>query len=667
MQEKPRKLFLIDAMALIYRAHFALHQRTYTNSQGLEVGALLGFANSLVELLQKQSPSHVIAAFDRKEATWRQELYPAYKAHRLVQPEAITTAIPYSQQLLEGFHIPSVDLKGYEADDIIGTLAHQAVTAGFEVYIVSLDKDMGQLVGSHVALYKPSNGGKPAVIWQKKEVLAHWQVKEVGQIPDILGLWGDVSDNIPGVPNIGPKTAQKLIKTFGSVENLIARKEELKGTLRERIRTYAEQALLSKKLATIDKQAPIKVDFAQSAYQGPDRELLDPLLTELAFRRLAKRLFGEKNQQGTSQQLSLFKETELSKVTPANTKNDGLHPFKSYDKQKISYTCLTSLKAISKLVRSLEGQSVFCLDTETTGLNPHTAKLLGIAISYTPGKAYFIPTTGEEAPSRLALLTPLLQEGPQLKVGQNIKYDLLVLHQAGIKVTGPFFDTMIAHHLLAPNARHNLTALANKFLHYAPIEIATLIGPKGKDQRNMVHVPMEQLVPYACEDADITLQIYQKLVPLLEKEEVNKLFYAVSMKLLPVLVEMEIVGIAIDTAMLQKISMNLGQEIAVLEKKIHALAGTTFNIGSPKQLGAILFEHLKITKKPTRTAKRQYATGDQILAKLVKKHPIVQEIRTYRELKKLKKHLCRCIACFARERQAYPHLLSTRTCLDRQT
>ncbi|MEM9569593.1 MAG: DNA polymerase I [Bacteroidota bacterium] len=636
----PKKLFLIDAMGLIYRAHFALHQYTRTNSKGVAVGALLGFANALVEVLEKQTPTHVIAAFDMKAPTWRKKLYPAYKAQRQEQPEAITAAIPYSKELLGAFHIPSIGFEGYEADDIIGTLSQKATQKGYEVYIMSADKDLAQLVNPHVHLYKPSSGGKPAVIWDEKEVLAHWGVAEVTQIPDILGLWGDASDNIPGVPKVGAKTAKKLIAQFGSVERLIEKATTLKGALQKQITTYKDQALLSKQLATIDQAVPIDIDLHTSKYTGPDAALLGPLLADLEFNRLAKRLLGP-FKAPSAPSLPLFADqilTQAAATTDASAAApDGKPALKKYGDIPVAYTCIDEEADIRKLVKKVGTQPSFCFDTETTGLDPHTATLLGIAIADTAHKAFFIPipTDQEAAAARLALLQPLFKSKKR-KVGQNLKYDLLVLHQAGLQVEGPFFDTMIAHHLLAPNTRYSLTALAKAYLQYSPIEIDTLIGPKGKGQLNMAQVPLNQLVPYACEDADITLQIYEKMLPLLVQEQVDKLFYTLEMGLLPVLAKMEATGVAIDQEMLAAISQTLGNDLTTIEQKIYTLAGTTFNIGSPKQLGEVLFDKLTIVEKPTKTAKGQYATGDAILAKLVRKHPIVTEVRSFRALKKLK-------------------------------
>lgn len=635
----PKKLFLIDAMGLIYRAHFALHQYTRTNSKGLEIGALLGFANSLVEVLEKQAPTHVIAAFDMKAPTWRKKIYPAYKAQRQEQPEAITAAIPYSKELLAAFHIPSIGLAGYEADDIIGTLSQKATREGYEVYIVSSDKDLAQLVNPHVHLYKPSSGGKPAVVWDEKEVLAHWGVEKVAQIPDILGLWGDASDNIPGVPKVGPKTAKKLIGQFGSIERLIEKAAALKGALQKQITTYKDQALLSKQLATIDQAVPIDIELDRSKYTGPDAALLGPLLADLELNRLAKRLLGSPKAP-PAPSLPLFADqilAQTSATTEASAVADGEPTLKKYGDIPVQYTCIDKEADIRQLVKKVLAQPSFCFDTETTGLDPHRATLLGIAIADTSHEACFIPIPidEEEASARLSLLQPLFKSQKR-KIGQNLKYDLLVLHQAGLQVNGPFFDTMIAHHLLAPNTRYSLTALAKTYLQYSPIEIDTLIGPKGKGQLNMAQVPLNQLVPYACEDADITFQVYEKMLPLLVKEQVDKLFYMLEMCLLPVLVRMEATGIAIDKEMLAAISQTLGQDLTTIEQKIYALAETTFNIGSPKQLGVVLFDKLAIVEKPTKTAKGQYATGDVILAKLVKKHPIVTEVRSFRALKKLK-------------------------------
>ena len=627
---KRKVLFLLDSMALIYRAHFALHKYTRTNSKGLEVGALLGFANTVTEILQKQAPTHIVAIWDVPARTWHKDLYEDYKANRQVQPEAITTAIPYSKRLLEALGIPYLDVPGYEADDIIGTLQKKAKTEGFDVYMVSPDKDLGQLVGEHVWLYKPRKKGTAATSWGVKEVLAQWGIQQVGLIPDMLALWGDSSDNIPGVPKIGFKTAQKLINTYGPLEAILQAEAHLKPAIRASLQEYREQALLSKKLATIATDVPLPFDFTQKPYQGNDPILLQQLLGELEFHSLAKRLLRQGN---TSKQLAMFTPPTRQAV-PAVDKG----AMATWKTTKPTYTCLKDIHEVAACLNMVNTHKAFCFDTETTSLSPYKADLLGIAIACEAHRALFIPvpTKAEDAKTLLSLFKPIFSNPQICKVGQNLKYDLLVLKKYGLEVKGPFFDTMVAHHLLEPNQRHHLTALANSYLNYAPIEIETLIGKKGKNQKTLREVPLEQLVTYACEDTDITLQIFQKITPLLKQEKLDKLFYHLEMPLLPVLANMEYRGIAIDKEMLKNISNELSQELEKVEKNIHALAGAPFNIASPKQLGEVLFVKLKIAEKPQKTPTGQYATSEPVLLKCVKKHPIIQEVLNYREIKKLK-------------------------------
>ncbi len=624
-----KTLYILDSLALIYRAHFALYQHTHTNSKGVAIGALLGFANSLVEMIQKRKPTHIIATFDTKKGSWRKEEYPLYKAHREVQPEAITTAIPYSKQLLEAFGIPCVEKEGYEADDVIGTLALQAATTDFEVYIVSPDKDLGQLVQKNIWLYKPSSGQKPAMVWGEKEVLDYWGISKVSLIPDMLGLCGDSSDNIPGVPKIGIKTAQKLMNSFGSLEEILACDKMGKG-LADRLQTHQEQALLSKKLATISTDVDLNFHFENSLYKGFDKKLLDEFLQELEFNSLRKRLFGNVPRQ----QLSLFAKHN---IRPHNTEvvTDNLQ---RYEASQVLYSCVKEKDAIVDLVATIKKQQAFCFDTETSGLDPYHSDLLGIALSYESGKAYYVPMPSnfEACREQLKVFAPIFANITQRKIGQNMKFDMLVLQRYGMQIAGPFFDTMIAHHLLVPYSRHNLTVLANQYLAYDPIPIETLIGKKGSTQLSMRDVALEKIVVYACEDADITWRVYEKEAPKLREEGMDKIFYDLEMQLLPVLVKMELAGIAIDTDMLHEISGELGEQINVLEEGIYTDAGCTFNVASPKQLGDILFHRLKIENKPTKTAKGQFATNEAILKKLVGKHPIVKKVLSYRELCKLK-------------------------------
>ncbi|TDG95121.1 DNA polymerase I [Cardinium endosymbiont of Culicoides punctatus] len=627
-----KKIFLLDAMSLIYRAHYAFGNTPPSNAQGIKTGTILGFVNTLVEVLQKETPTHVIVAFDAKEKTFRHELFPAYKSHRQAQPEEISIAIPYIRNILDGFGISCIEIPGYEADDLLGTLAKKTAKMGFKAYIMSSDKDLCQVIEDHIYIYKPASNGQKSSILGEKEILEQWEITRPEQVRDILALEGDASDFIPGIPSIGKKTARKLIKEFDNLENLLAHADQLTGKLKENIIRYADQGVLSKQLATICTEVSIDLDMEQYMYHGPDKTKLEPIFDVLEFKALKKRLFGITDIKEINKTPSLFdslKEKEKD-AQPHTT-------FRDIHTTPHTYTLIQRLVDCQNLVEKLQKEATWAFDTETTGLDPHMAKLLGISFSCKAGEAYYlsIPTHPEEAQSFLLLLQPLLSNGNILKVGQNLKYDLIVLQRHGLSVAPPLFDTMIAHALIAPDMRHNLTVLSKQYLNYTPIPIEELIGPKGKKQLNMEIVPLEQVTAYAAEDADLTLQIYEKISLELQAEALVNLFYKVEMPLVPVLVAMEIEGVTIDVSFLSTLSENIQSEAELLKKKIFALAETVFNINSPKQLGEVLFEKMKISTKPIKTKSGQYATGEEILEKLIKAHPIVETIMEYRELQKL--------------------------------
>lgn len=629
--EKKSRLVLLDGMALIYRAHFALYKHPRLTRSGLNTGPIFGFTNTLLDVVQKLEPTHLVTTFDSHEPTWRHEAFTEYKQHREAQPEAITDAIPYIHEILEGFGIPTWTMAGQEADDLMGSLAHQAVRDGFDVYLVTPDKDLGQLVNEHIFLYKPALSGKPGEVWTEKEVKAHWGIQDVDQVRDIIALWGDASDNIPGVRGIGQKRAQQLIQQFHSLENLLAQRDKLKGSMKRYLQEQEEIALLSKKLATIRTDLPLTCSWEESAYTAPQAEKLLPIFEKLEFRTLAKRLFQQIIE--PKSQLSLF-----GSALPTTQEEEPQERLATYDPKKAIYRCLETLEECKKLVHQLQKEKVFCFDTETTGLNALEAELLGISFSSAAHEAFYIPFPKGSAllEKYRELLCPLFADQKIMKVGHHLKYDITMLHRQGIRVEGPCFDTMIAHHLLAPEGQHGLDALAKKYLEYAPIPITSLIGEKGKNQKNMADVPLADLFIYASEDADITFQLYGQLCEAIEKEKCFPLFRDVEMPLIPILVEMERKGVALDTDILKKISAHLTQDLEKLTEEIHNAAGFAFNIDSPKQLGEVLFDQMKIVDKAAKTSKGQYITNEAVLSKLRKKHAIIPYILDYREMKKLK-------------------------------
>ena len=636
-----QKLFLLDAMALIYRAHFAFSKNPRINSQGINTGPALGFTNTLVEVIHKEKPTHIVVAFDRATPTWRHQIYQPYKAHRLAQPEDITVAIPYVKQILEAFRIPALEVEGYEADDIIGTLACQAAQKGFAVYMMTPDKDLTQLVDEHIYLYKPAYMGNSVAVLDTQAVLAKWEIARVDQVRDILALQGDAVDNIPGVPTIGLKTAQKLMQQFGSVENLIAQADQLTGKLRDSVMTYSQQAILSKKLVTIHTDIPLQFDLVQSRYQGPNPEQLRGIFQQLEFRVLARRVLDEEPKlpaSASNSQPQLFEPTAQPtspkqptvRATAATLANSYTTPHQ--------YHLIDTPALRQKLISYLRLQDVLCLDTETTGLDPHQATLIGIAWAYYPGEAYYVPVpnTYPQARDLVQEFKEILASATICKVGQNLKYDSLILQRYGVEIASPVFDTMIAHYLLAPDRQHNINAMAEEYLAYSPIAIETLIGRKGATQKNMHDIDLALVKEYACEDADITLRLKQQLRPAIEQENLHQLLYEVELPLVPVLTAMEHHGVRVDTGVLQEIAATLAQELQTLEQEIYRLAGCSFNIDSPKQLGDLLFGQLKLAKKPKKTPTGQYATGELVLAAFAKEHELVAKILEYRELQKLK-------------------------------
>ncbi len=601
----------------------------------MNTGAILGFTNTLLDVLNNAKPTHIGVGFDTSEPTFRHEAFADYKAHREKPPEDIHVAIPYVKKIIKAFNIPAIELGGFEADDIIGTLAKKAHAEGYEVYMMTPDKDYAQLVEDGIYLYKPAYLGNAVEILGIPEVLKKFEISDVDQVRDILGLQGDASDNIPGVPGVGAKTAVKLIQEFGSVEKLLKNAEKLTGKLRENLINFRDQAILSKKLATIITDVPVDFDEEEFEYKGPDKEALKAIFDELEFRTLSKRIFGEEKLVGSnvSGQISIFNES--AKEEP---EQNAVGELKNINTQKHDYKVITGIPNIKAFVKKLREQKEFCFDTETTGLDTAVADIVGLSISFRKQEAYYIPFPENEDTAReiMGLFRPVFENDSQLKIGQNIKYDYLVLKKYGMEVRGPFFDTMIAHYLIEPESRHNMDALAEIYLKYAPVSIEELIGKKGKEERSMREVEVEKVAEYSGEDADITLQLKYIFEPVLKRKKIEKLFNDVEIPLIKVLASMESEGIKLDNEALKSLSEEMEGEIKILEKTIYKLADEKFNISSPKQLGDILFEKLKLIDNPRKTKTGQYATGEDVLSRLASEHKIIQKILDYREIQKLK-------------------------------
>lgn len=631
-----KKLFLLDAMALIYRAYFALNKNPRINSKGLNTSAILGFANTLLDVLNNEKPTHIGVAFDTMAPTLREEDFAEYKANRERMPEDIALSIPYIVKLTEAFNIPVLKSDGYEADDVIGTLAKRAEKEGFKVYMMTPDKDFGQLVSENIFMYKPARMGNKPEILGVEEICRKYRISEPSQLIDILGLWGDASDNIPGVPGVGEKTASKLIGEFGSVENLLLNTDKLKGKLRENVEEFTEQALLSKQLATIILDVPVEIDLNQLEKSEPSREALQELFDELEFRTFARRVFKPDP------------ETEQNESTDQPGPDDNLFSNAGVDipQKKLldinqvehDYQLIDTIKLRKELIKDLSQADSFCFDTETTGLDANDTELVGISFAMKKGEAFYVPVPEnyQEATELLAEFAVVFEDEEIGKIGQNLKFDISVLRWYDVQVKGKLFDTMIAHYLIEPDLRHNMDFLAETYLDYRPVPIENLIGKKGKNQLSMRTVAIDRLKEYACEDADITLQLKGVFEPLLDETGTIDLFNNIEMPLVPVLASMEAEGVRIETGTLSEFSKKLQEGITELETEIKELAGTDFNIASPKQLGEVLFEKLKVTDKPKRTKTRQYSTSEEVLVKLADKHPIIDKILDYRSLTKLK-------------------------------
>ncbi|MDF9830537.1 DNA polymerase I [Parabacteroides sp. PF5-6] len=627
------KLFLIDAYALIYRSYYAFIKNPRINSKGMNTSAIFGFVNSLEDVLKREDPTHIAVAFDPPGPTFRHEAYEAYKAQREETPEDIRASVPLIKDIIKAYNIPILEIKGYEADDVIGTVAKQAAAEHFEVYMMTPDKDYGQLVEEHIYMYRPKFGGDYETMGVK-EVLDKYGLTSTAQVIDLLALMGDSSDNIPGCPGVGEKTAQKLLTQFGSIENLLENSDQLKGALKTKIEENVEQIKFSKFLATIKTDVPITFDANQCRREKPDEGKLTEIYTELEFRTFINKLQGEakKPAQTGPIQGDLF--ALFAPEGPEAPKYSTLASLKSTDH---TYHLTDNQTKQEELARFLNDQDFFAFDTETDGVDPLTCNLVGLSFAVKEKEAWYVPVPADrtEAQKIVDRFSPALQNEKIRKIGQNIKFDILVLRKYGVRVKGPLFDTMIAHYLLNPELRHGMDYLAETYLGYTPIAIEELIGPKGKKQLSMRDIPVEQVAEYAAEDADVTLQLKNHFAPLLKKEGLESLFFDIEMPLVYVLADMEATGVSLDTEALHQSSVVLTASLEKLEREIHEMAGESFNINSTKQVGEILFEKLKIDEKAKKTKTGNYSTSEDILEKLRNKHPIIGKLLEYRGLKKL--------------------------------
>lgn len=642
-----KKLFLLDAFALIYRAHFALSKNPRFTSGGLNTSAIMGFTNTLLEVLKKENPTHMAVVFDTDAPTERHTDFTAYKAHRQAMPEDLALAIPYIVRLIEGFNIPVIFSDGYEADDLIGTLAKKAEKEGFTVYCMTPDKDFGQLVSENIFIYKPARMGNGMEILGVKEILEKWEIERVDQVIDILGLWGDAVDNIPGIPGIGEKTAKLLIKQYGSIENIISNSHELKGKLRENVENFAEQGLVSKKLATIMLNAPVDLDVDALHVDQPSRQLLEPLFAELEFRTIGRRVFGDEFSVNDVKagpgggQMDLFGNsvngrTETLERTEAITEERPAS--KNIYNTAHTYHLADDAETRSDLIAQLKAHGSFCFDTETTCLDANDCELVGLSFSIQPGEAWYVPLSAHQSECQACVneFKSILEDPAIAKVGQNLKYDILVLNWYGINVKGELFDTMLAHYLIDPDGRHNMDLLSENYLAYTPVSITSLIGPKGKNQGNMRDAEIEKIKEYAAEDADITLQLKNVFEPLLHAANAKKLAVEIENPLIYVLADIEREGVKIDQEALGEFSISLKTDLRQLETSIYEKAGVKFNIASPKQLGEVLFDKLQLDPLAKKTKTGQYQTGEDVLTRLANKSDIVADILDFRHLQKLK-------------------------------
>ncbi|WP_372744253.1 DNA polymerase I [Lutibacter sp.] len=647
-----KRLFLLDAYALIFRGYYALIKNPRINSKGMDTSAILGFTNSLLDVINREKPDHLAVAFDKGGSHIRNEAFPEYKSNRQETPEAIKIAVPYIHKILEAMHIPIIEMEGFEADDLIGTLAKQAEKVGYQTFMVTPDKDFAQLVSENIFMYKPSRMGNGIEIWGIPEVQAKFEVERPEQVIDLLGMMGDAVDNIPGFPGVGEKTAKKFIKEYGSIENLLANTHQLKGKMKEKVEDNKELGLLSKKLATILLDCPVEFHEVDFELNHPDFEKVSEIFQELEFRRIAdnfNKIFGNLN---PSTQETKKEETTIQAPQPIVSESHQFDLFSlppEHSKESVSSTGFDSNESTNHiyqyvnsplsrklLLTNLQKQTSVSYHLETTSSNCFEADLIGISFSYEKGKGYYIDLNSENNTEILAQFQPFFENETIEKIGQDIKYDIKILSKHNISIKGKLFDIMLAHYLINPDMRHDMDVLTETYLNYKPKSLESVIGKKGKDQTTMQEVAIEKRTEYITEFADLTFQLKQIFEQDLEKFQLSKLYNEIEIPLLKVLAQMELEGIKLDTSFLASLSENLNADILKLEKTIYAEANIEFNLASPKQLGDVLFEHLKLVAKPKKTKTGQYATGEEILSKLAPEHKIVEEILEWRGLVKLK-------------------------------
>jgi DNA polymerase-1 len=632
--EHEKKLFLLDAYALIFRAYYAFIRTPRINSKGLNTGAMFGFTNTLLDILNNEKPSHIAVVFDAPEQTLREIDYEAYKANRSETPEDIKLAVPYIKKIVEAFNIPMLIAPGFEADDIIGTLVKKAEEKGFHTYMMTPDKDYGQLVSDRSFIYKPGYQGGKAEILGEAEVCAKFNIQNVSQVIDLLGLMGDAVDNIPGIPGIGEKTAAKLLAEFGSLEGLLANTDKLKGKQKENVENFREQGILSKKLATIMLDAPTPLDEEALKVSEINKDAIREVFEELEFRQLIKRVLNEEapttatTSNAPQDLFSSVGEEVIVPTTPKNTIENTSH----------EYYMATSEQELQTLISELKNATTFSFDTETSDLEPHSAYLVGLSFSTKAHTGWYVPISSnfEEAQKQLEIFNEIFSDTSKTLVAQNYKFDFKMMKKYGMKIQNRIFDTMLAHYVINADGKHGMDALSESYLNYKPVSIEALIGPKGKNQNSMAHLPAESIKDYAAEDADVTLQLAEIFQPELEKQGTTSVLENIETPLIEVLANMEWEGIRVDKDFLNAYSVELGKELDIIEEKITELAGEKFNLDSPKQLGVILFEKLKITTEMKKTKTGQYSTGEDVLQRYLHTHEIVPLILDYRELRKLK-------------------------------